>query len=114
MKDFIDNIFYLYTKMVEFGINPLSIILIIFVTHVLRSNISIYSGKLKAMWTMLTALILGIAFSVLFYFISYYTLTMLIINIIINTMASSYSTEIMKMLQSVKEHFFPEVKDDKN
>lgn len=113
MKDFIDNILYMYNQFLDFGINPLSILIIIFLTDVLKKSLPIiYTHKLRRLWIMLTSLTLSIALTFLFYFFSYFSVPMFIVNIIINMVFSSYSTEILKTLEQVKDHFLK--KDNSN
>jgi hypothetical protein len=109
MKEFIDGVLYIYTQLVDFGINPLSIILIVFITDVLKKNIPvIFEHKLRRLWIFLTGLILSGGLTFLFYFFTYYSTPLIILNIIINLVFSSYSTEILKMIEQIKNHFLPD------
>ncbi len=110
MMDIINGCFAIFDKLYENGINPFAIIGVIGITHLLKENLLIYNGKLKKMWTILTAFILGISFAVVFALFMGLTIQIVITNAIINTILSGYSTDIMNLAKDVKDHFFPEAK----
>lgn len=105
---------YLYQQMVELGFNPIVIIAIIVITHMIKIGIPfIYNeNKFKSLWTLLTSVILGVGLSFLYcFFAGIADPATIMLNCLINIISSGFSTDIMKALSQVWDHFFNKEKE---
>jgi hypothetical protein len=108
MQETIDGIIYVYNKLLSIGINPISIILVVFGTHLLKNNLPvIYESKFKTEWIFLTALVLGCCINIPFLFTDkLFTIWVYVINCIIGFFVSIGSTPIMDSIGKIFNRFF--------
>lgn len=107
MEDILDTILLMNNTLVSYGVNPLTIIFIIFFSETLKKTFKIYKEKHKKIMTMLTAIILGCVLSFTFlWLLDALNKRTFALNAIISIIASYYSNVIAKFVGN----FFDTVK----
>lgn len=116
--NYFNDIVNVMIGLMQFGLNPLSIIFVFLITSWLKANNKFFIGteskpvQLPKTKVLLTALIFGISFAVLFCWLfrehKLFTIEKIILNSLLNITVSAYSDGIWKGLLEVKKHFIRE------
>jgi hypothetical protein len=96
MIDIITSIFKIYDELCNRGFNPLASIFVFIITEIICN----YFPKIKGIYTLVTAIVIGIGFTVGFAFLfNNVSIEWIVINSLINFSISVASKEIMKKIQ---------------
>ena len=88
--------------LIQNGINIISIFAVLGITHLLKTNLIIYSGAKKSLYTIITALVLSVVLSLLFcYLHNMFVLKTVLLNIFLNVFVSSYSQNIIEAIKKI-------------